>query len=102
MSERPGVQVGDDLLDDGVIAVLALGLDEGRVGEHGVIPPRREQFVLPLSGLLVAGADAADDQPGGDLLAFLLRRERGVPGLRGFRVGDPALQLGRVGCPARS
>ena len=71
VGERAGVQVGDDLLDDGVVAVLAFGLDqfERRVGEHGVVAPDGEQLVLPFGCLLVAGADAADDQPGGDLLA---------------------------------
>ena len=48
---------------------------------------------MPLGGLLVAGADPADDQPGGDLL-FLLRRERGVPGLGDLGVGDPVAGAG--------
>ena len=78
--ERAGAQVGDDLLDDGVVAVLALGLDqfERRVRENGVVAPDGEQLVLAFGCFLVAGADAADDQPRGDLLAFLLRRERRV------------------------
>jgi hypothetical protein len=57
---------------------------------------------VPLRGVAVLVADPADDQAGGDRLAFPLRRERRVPGLGGFGVGDPAVRLGRVGCPARS
>ena len=46
-------QVGEDLLDDGVVAVLLLGLDqrERGVGEHGVVPPDGEQLVLARRGL---------------------------------------------------
>jgi len=67
--------VGDDLLGDGVVAVLALGLDqlEGRVGEYGVVAPEEEQLVLPAAQV----ADPSDDEPRGDGLA-LLRRERHV------------------------
>ena len=72
MGEGAGVQVGVDLLDDGMVAVLAFGLDQfdRRVGEHGVIPPCGEQLVLSLGGLVVFRADPPDDQPGGDLLFF--------------------------------
>jgi hypothetical protein len=85
------------------VTVLALGLDEleRRVGERGVIPPDREQLVLPPGGLVVQVADAADDEAGGDLPA-LLRGERGVLNLGDLGVGDPGPQVGRVGCPARS
>jgi hypothetical protein len=50
MSERPGAEVGDDLLNDRVVAVLALGLDqlERRVREDCMVAPRREQLLLPL------------------------------------------------------
>ena len=46
--ERAVLQVGDDLFDDGVPAVMALGLEqlERRVGEHGVVAPDREQLGL--------------------------------------------------------
>jgi hypothetical protein len=86
--------VGKYLLHDGVVAVLSLGLDqlERRVGEHRVVTPDREQFVLSVRGLLVQVADAADDQPRGDGLAFL-RRERRVFGLGDLGVGDPGIQL---------
>jgi len=42
--KRAAGQVREDLLDDGVVAVLRLGLDhlEGRVGEQGVVPPDGE------------------------------------------------------------
>ena len=52
-----------------------------------------EQLALAFGCFLVAGADAADDQPCGDLLAFLLRRERRVLDLGDLGVGDPAGQL---------
>jgi hypothetical protein len=53
VSEGAGVQVGVDLLDDGMIAVLALGLNqfERGISKNGVIPPGGEKLVLP-PGLL--------------------------------------------------
>ena len=62
------VEVGEDLLDDGVAAVLLLGLDELErgVGEDGVVAPGGEQLALARCGLCLV-ADAADDQPGGDV-----------------------------------
>ena len=94
--EGAGVQVGDDLLDYGVVPVLPFCLEgfERGVGEGRVVAVDREELALPLGFLLVAGAGAADDEPGGDLLAFLFRGERGVCGFRGLGVGDPAFQLG--------
>ena len=43
--QRPVGPVGEDLLDDGVAAVVLLGLDglERRVGEDRMVPPYREQ-----------------------------------------------------------
>jgi hypothetical protein len=58
-----------------------------------MITPGGEQLVLPLGGLLVQGADAADDEPGGDLLVLLLRGERRVGGLGDLGVADPAAGL---------
>jgi hypothetical protein len=57
----------------GVVAVLGLGLDQGEwgVGEHGVVAPEGEQFVLAAGGLAVEVFDPADDQPGGDGLPLL-------------------------------
>ena len=59
MREGTVVEVGEDLLDDGVAAVLLFGLDhlEGAVGEYRVITPDREQFGLPGWG---AGVQVAD------------------------------------------
>jgi hypothetical protein len=63
-------------------AVVLLGLDgrERGVGEHRVIAPDGKQLALTRGRLAVEVTDAADDQPGGDLLPFL-RGERGVFGL---------------------
>lgn len=49
MGQRPAGQVGEYLLDHGVVAVLLLGLQqgEGAIGEHGVVAPGREQLFLP-------------------------------------------------------
>jgi len=94
VSERAAGDVGEDLLHDGVAAVLVLGLDEPDrgVGEDGVVAPDGEQLALAAGGLLVLVADPADDEAGGDGLAFL-RRERRVLGLGDLGVGDPAAQL---------
>ena len=48
MRHWPVVEVGEELLDDGVAAVLLLGLDElvGGVGEDGVAAPGGEQLAL--------------------------------------------------------
>ena len=63
----PGFEVGDDLLDDRVTAVLRLGFDQraGVVGEDRVIPPDREQSLLLCGRQLrgVAFRDPAHDQP---------------------------------------
>ena len=60
MRERLVFEVGDDLFDDGVVAVL--GLDEreilGAVGEEAEVPP-----VGPQLGLGAEQAGAPDDQP---------------------------------------
>src|SRR6266566_3304884 len=79
VSKRPVAAIGEYLLDDGMIAVLRLGLDhlERRVRKHGMVPPDREQLVLPAGSLGVEVFDPADDQPGGDCPA-LPRRERRV------------------------
>ena len=54
MSERAAGDVGEDLLHDGVVAVLPLGLDqlERRVGEDRVVAPDGEQLVLPWAAFL--------------------------------------------------
>jgi hypothetical protein len=59
-----------------VIAVLSLGLEhrERAVGEHRVISPGGQQFLLP--GGLVETSDAADDEPGGDRRALLRSKRR--------------------------
>jgi hypothetical protein len=90
------VPVGEDLLDDGVVAVVFLGLDhlERAVGEHGVITPGGEQFLLPAAGGAGHVADAADDQPGSKgnrcPASVRVRGERGVFRLGDLGVRDPA------------
>jgi hypothetical protein len=50
VGQRRSSGVGDELLDDRVVAVLALGLQHLETGgdEHGVVPPGGEQRVLVL------------------------------------------------------
>lgn len=93
--ERAVVPVGEDLLDDGVVAVFffCLRQDERRVGEYGVVAPGGEQLALPRGGLRAQVADAADDQPGGDVQFLVLGGERGIGGLGDLGVGDPASGL---------
>ena len=94
VSQRPAGDVGEHLLHDRVVTVLPLGLDELErgIGEHRVVPPDREQLVLPGGRLLVQVPDPADDQPSGDRLA-LLRRERRVRDFGDLGVRDPGVQL---------
>ena len=70
--QGPVGQVGEDLFDLGVVAVVLLGLEGGErgVGEDGVVTPGGEQFALARGGLAVEVFDPADDQPGGDRLPF--------------------------------
>ena len=74
--------------------MLLLGLDGlvGGVGEDGVVAPGGEQLALPGRGAVLV-ADAADDEPGGDVQGFVLRGKRGVAGLGDLGVGGPAPQL---------
>jgi hypothetical protein len=63
MSEGAVGPVREDLLDHGMIPVVALGLGhhERGVGEYGVVAPDREQLVLALPGPAVEVFDPADD-----------------------------------------
>ena len=56
-------QLGEDLFDDGVAAVLGLGLDEYEraVGERGVVTPDREELTLTVHCGLVEVGDATHD-----------------------------------------
>ncbi|MGW0792331.1 hypothetical protein ACWD04_29920 [Streptomyces sp. NPDC002911] len=101
-----GFAVGDDLLDDGVVAVFLFGLQgcDRLVGEEEVVAPDGKQLAL-LTGNRRFGEvlDAAHDQSGGDSLRFLSAREGGVLGYLGdFGVRDEfagfgAGQRSRVG-----
>jgi hypothetical protein len=67
VGQRPVDQVGEDLLDDGVSAVVGLGLHEleRAVDEHRVIPVGGEQLALPLGGgSRVETLDTPHDQCG--------------------------------------
>ncbi len=48
VGQGPVLQLGDDLLDDGVVAVPLVGLDRGQgaVGDEGVVAVGREQLAL--------------------------------------------------------
>ncbi len=80
MSKGAGLQVGDDLLDDGVAAVGGLGLehDQRGVGEDAVVAVDREQLSLALGdGRGVEAFDPAHDQPGRDVVGFAAGGECG-------------------------
>lgn len=53
------LQLGDGLLDDGVVPVAGVGLDggQGGVGDEPVVAPGGEQFALPGRG---GGVEARD------------------------------------------
>ncbi len=66
VGQRSVDQVGEDLLDHGVPAMVGLGLGEleWAVGEHRVIPVGGKQLALALhGGLGVEPLDASHDQP---------------------------------------
>ncbi len=50
MRERTGFEVGDDMLDDRVAAVVGFGLEhrQGRVGQDRVVTEGGEQLPLPI------------------------------------------------------
>ncbi|WP_146877313.1 hypothetical protein [Actinomadura madurae] len=52
VGQRAGLPVGDDLLDHGMVAVVALGLQrlKGAVGEELVVAPGGEQLALLTHG----------------------------------------------------
>ncbi len=78
--QRGVLQVGDDLLDDGVVAVGGLGGQHrfGAVGEHGVVAVDGEHLRLPgWDGRGVEPADPPHDQPCGDVLGLAAAGERG-------------------------
>ena len=53
MSQRPVAPVGEDLLDDGVVTVLAFGLDELEwgVGKDGVVRQAGNSSPCPAAAL---------------------------------------------------
>src|SRR4051812_42224402 len=69
VGQGPVDEVGVDLFDDGVAAVLGFGgLGPQRaVGEHGVVAPGGEQFAPTVTLLGVEAPYPPHDEPGGDL-----------------------------------
>jgi hypothetical protein len=70
------------------------------VGEHGVVAPPGDELALGE----VKSADAAHDEPGGDVLVLASAGERGVGDLGDFGIADEALLSlvpDRVGIAAR-
>ena len=92
MRERPGFEVGVDLLDDRVSAVGLVrhhGVHVVRVGrgEERVVPPGVEQCRL-LRLCRVQVGDPADHQPSRDAFGFLAGAERGEVDLGDLGFGD--------------
>jgi hypothetical protein len=88
-------QVGEELFDDGVAAVVGLGLGEleRAVGEHRVVPVGGEQLALALGGGFGGEpADPAHDQPPVAAVGAA-GGERGVGHLSDLGVGDPLAGL---------
>jgi len=103
MRQRPGDEVGEELLDNGVAAVHRLCFDqtERGVGEYRVIPVGRQQLCLAVDRL--QASDPAHDQPGGDPMAGF-GFESGVGDFGALSVGDPfpgVLVVDRVGVADR-
>ena len=90
MRDRAVLEVGDDLLHDGVGPVRGLGGEhrQGGVGEHRVVAVDGEQLAL-VRGVQVG--HAAHDQPGGDVLGLAPGGEGGVGDFGDLGVGDPPL-----------
>ena len=89
-------EIGDDLLDDGMVAVGGFGVEHrfGVVGKHRVIAVGGEQLVLPGGcGGGVEPADPPDDQSGADPLGFATAGERGERRFGDLGIGNPALFL---------
>ena|SRR6516162_7451513 len=65
MCKGPAGDVGEDLLHDGVVAVLLFGLDqrERGVGEDGVVPPDGKQLILPGGRFLIEVAAGPRPDP---------------------------------------
>ena len=94
MRQRPVLELGDDLLDDGVVAVPGVGGDrvQGRVRDERVVPVGGEQFALhgAAPGLGLEAFDAAYDQSAGHVLGFASAGERDEGHLGDFGVGYPS------------
>jgi hypothetical protein len=94
VGQRGVFEVGDDLLDDGVVAVGGLGGEHrlAAVGEHGVVAVDRERFGLSgRDGGRVQAPHAAHDQPGGDVFGAATAGERGELDFSDFGIGHEAL-----------
>jgi hypothetical protein len=93
--ERPVLVLGDDLLDQGVIAMPLISLDgrQGAVGDERMVAVGREQLAL----LGAAGCqrlepfDPAHDQPAGHALCLAAAGERDEVDFGDLGVADPAV-----------
>ena len=89
VGQGTGLELGDDLLDDRVVAVGGVGVNgaEGGVGDERVVAPGVEQLTLALGRCGGAQAlHAAHHEAAGDLLVLGVGGERGevdVGDLRG-------------------
>ena len=96
VGQRGVLEVGNDLLDDGVSAVGGLSVHHWLrvIGEYRVIAVDGEQLVLPIArGGRVESTNPAHDQPGGDVLGAAPSGERGKGHLGHLSVGNPALLI---------
>ena len=101
VGERAVLQLGDNLLDDGVVAVGLVRGDGGQsaVGDERVMAPGGEQLVLPgaARGRLLKAGDTAHDEPAVHCWAFLrVGAERGEGRFRRPAPRRPQLALGLV------
>ena len=72
--QRSVLELGDDLLDDGVVALSLVGLDgaQGAVGGERTVPPGGEQLARggAVAGQALQPIDPPDHQPAGDVLGL--------------------------------
>ncbi|UPW06917.1 hypothetical protein M1C57_23780 (plasmid) [Rhodococcus pyridinivorans] len=77
MSQGSGLEFGDDLLDDRVVAVVPIGGDrwQGAVGDERMVSVGGEQLALlaAVTGRRLQAPDPPHDEPARDVLGPLRR-----------------------------